>query len=121
MAGNIDLHTHTIYSDGGLTPNQLVVKAKEVGLKAIALTDHDNIAATEVAMLKGKELGVEVVPAIEMSAYIDEITDLHILGYFIDIRDRPLRKKLEVFQKEREEKNRKIVKTLNSFGYKNSR
>lgn len=118
MAGNIDLHTHTIYSDGGLTPNQLVVKAKEAKLKAIALTDHDNIAATEVAMLKGKELGVEVIPAIEITAYIDETADFHILGYFIDIRNRTLRKKLEFFQKEREEKNRKIVKNLNGLGYK---
>lgn len=121
MAGNIDLHTHTMYSDGGLTPNQLVVKAKEAGLKAIALTDHDNTAATEVAMLKGKELGVEVVPAIELTAYLDEdsdVSDLHILGYFIDIRDRDLRKKLEFYQKEREDKSRKVVKKLNALGYK---
>lgn len=121
MAGNIDLHTHTMYSDGGLTPNQLVVKAKEVGLKAIALTDHDNIAATEVAMLKGKELGVEVIPAIELTAYLDEnsdVNDLHILGYFIDPRDRELRKKLEFYQKEREDKSRKVVKNLNALGYK---
>lgn len=118
MAGNIDLHTHTIYSDGGLTPNQLVVKAKEIGLKAIALTDHDNTAATEVAILKGKELGVEVIPAIELSGYIDEENDLHILGYYINWRDVKLRKKLEVFQKEREEKSRKVVKILNGLGYK---
>ncbi len=118
MAGNIDLHTHTIYSDGGLTPNQLVVKAKEVGLKAIALTDHDNIAATEVAILKGKELGVEVIPAIELTVYVDENTDLHILGLFIDHRNRQLRKKLEFYQKEREDKSRKVVKNLNGFGFR---
>lgn len=118
MAANVDLHTHTIYSDGGLTPNQLVVKAKEVGLKAIALTDHDNIAATEVAILKGKELGVEVIPSIELTVYVDETTDLHILGLFIDHRNRQLRKKLEFYQKEREDKSRKVVKNLNGFGFR---
>ena len=85
MAGNIDLHTHTMYSDGSLTPNQLVVKAKEIGLKAIALTDHDNIAATEVAMLKGKELGVEVIPAIELTAYLDENSDVYLHIWVISL------------------------------------
>ncbi len=115
---NIDLHTHTIYSDGSLTPNQLVVNAKKLGLTAVAITDHDNTKATEVAILKGKELGVEVIPAIELTAYVDERNDYHILGYFINYRDRSLQKKLELWQKEREEKAKKVIITLNELGFK---
>src|SRR5690554_5743025 len=96
----VDLHTHTIYSDGGLTPNQLVVEAKQASLAAIAVTDHDNTKAIEVATLKGQELGVEVIPGIEVTAYIDQTQDLHILGYFIDYRNRTLQKKIEFYQKE---------------------
>jgi|SRR3989344_2150253 len=116
--GFIDLHTHTIYSDGGLTPNGLIVKAKELGLKAIAIADHDNVAATEVALIKGAELGIEVIPAIELTAYINEDIDFHILGYFINQRDRNLRGKLETYQKEREEKSKKVVANLNKLGFK---
>ncbi len=116
--GYIDLHTHTIYSDGGLTPNGLIVKAKEIGLKAVAIADHDNVAATEVALIKGAELGIEVVPAIELTAYVNEDTDFHILGYFINQRDRNLRDKLETYQKEREEKSKKVVANLNKLGFK---
>lgn len=114
----IDLHTHTIYSDGGLTPNMLVVKAKEEGLTAIAVTDHDSVAATEVAILKGAELGVEVIPSIELTAYVNDDLDLHILGYFIDYRNRTLRERLDFYQKEREEKSKKVVKKLNALGFK---
>src|SRR5947208_3301853 len=103
MARNIDLHTHTIYSDGGFSPNQLVVEAQKAGLAAIAVTDHDNTKALEVANLKGKELGVEVVPAVEITAYVDPLNDLHILGYFIEARNHELQRRLEFYQKEREE------------------
>ncbi len=116
--GFIDLHTHTIYSDGGLTPNGLIVKAKELGLIAVAIADHDNVAATEVALIKGAELGIEVVPSIELTAYVDEDMDFHILGYFINRRDRALRERLEFYQKEREEKSKKVVQNLNKFGFK---
>jgi hypothetical protein len=116
--GFIDLHTHTIYSDGGLTPNGLVCKAKEIGLAAIAIADHDNIAATEVATIKGAELGIEVVPAIELTAYINEDLDFHILGYFINTRDKTLRDKLETYQSEREIKSKKVIQNLNKLGFK---
>jgi len=114
----IDLHTHTIYSDGGLTPNALVCRAKEIGLCALAITDHDNVAATDVAMIKGAELHIEVIPAVELTAYVNEDLDFHILGYFINHRDKTLRDRLDAFQKEREEKSKKVVQNLNNLGFK---
>ena len=64
--GFVDLHTHSDASDGSFTPAHLVHLAKEAGLCAIALTDHDTTAGIADAVDAGKELGVEVIPGIEV-------------------------------------------------------
>ena len=58
----IDLHAHTTYSDGTLSPRELVELAAEIGLSAVAVTDHDSIDGLDEALAAGAELGVEVVP-----------------------------------------------------------
>ena len=78
----IDLHTHTICSDGSMTPQELVRHAKESGLSAVAVSDHDTADGVKAAVNAGKTYGIEVIPAIELSAKSD--TETHILGYFID-------------------------------------
>ena len=84
----VDLHTHSYYSDGSLSPYELVALAKEAGLHAIALTDHDNIDGIREALKAGKELGVEVIAGIEFSAV--STGETHILGYGIDIENKEL-------------------------------
>ena len=83
MERYIDLHTHSIMSDGALSPAEVVRHAKAAGLSAVALSDHDSIDGVREAMEEGNKIGIEVVPAIELSAVSD--TELHILGYYIDI------------------------------------
>ena len=78
----IDLHTHSTCSDGSMTPAELVRHAKESGLCAMALSDHDTVSGVDEAMATGREFGIEVIPAIELSAV--SATETHILGYFID-------------------------------------
>lgn len=78
----IDLHTHSVFSDGSMTPTELVRHAAEEGISAIALSDHDTADGVAEAIRAGKEFGTEVIPAIEFSAVSD--TETHILGYFID-------------------------------------
>lgn len=78
----IDLHTHTICSDGSMTPAELVRHAKTSGLSAVAVSDHDTADGVREAIKTGTETGIEVIPAIELSAASD--TETHILGYFID-------------------------------------
>ena len=82
----IDLHTHSLCSDGAQTPTDVVRTAADAGLSAIALSDHDSIEGVQEAMDAGKALGVEVIPAVELSAQSD--TELHILGYFVDIHNK---------------------------------
>ena len=78
----IDLHTHTICSDGSMSPEELVRHAKESGLAAVAVSDHDTADGVKEALAAGRKYSIEVIPAIELSAKSD--TETHILGYFID-------------------------------------
>lgn len=82
----VDLHLHTIYSDGLFTPEELVIKAQQLGFAAIAITDHDSVEGVKRAKEQGKRLGVEVVPGAEFSCNVNG-TDVHILGYYFDYQD----------------------------------
>ena len=75
----IDLHIHTAASDGTDSPRAAVEKAASLGLAAVSITDHDSVSGVPEAMRAGAELGVEVVPGIEVSSdYRDN--NVHILG-----------------------------------------
>ncbi|MEO0068106.1 MAG: PHP domain-containing protein [candidate division WOR-3 bacterium] len=82
----VDLHIHTLFSDGLFTPEQVVMEAKRKGISAIAITDHDSVDGIDRAKGEGKKAGIEVVPGVEMSCYVNG-TDVHILGYYIDYHD----------------------------------
>ena len=111
----IDLHTHSLCSDGAQTPTDVVRTAKEAGLSAIALSDHDNIDGVQEAMDAGKALGVEVIPAVELSAQSD--TELHILGYFIDIHNKKLQETMAYALQVRDERQEETCRKLNEQGF----
>jgi len=113
----IDLHTHTIFSDGALTPEELVKKAKEIGLSAIAIADHENTDGIERAKRVGEKLGVEIIPAVEITSYPNPDTEHHILGYLIDYKDKKFQKELAKIQKSREERTKKVIRNLNNLGF----
>jgi hypothetical protein len=112
---SIDLHTHSSYSDGSFSPGQLVQLAKDKGLRAIALTDHDTVAGLEEAIAAGQELGVEVVPGVEISAQYPPGT-MHILGYYLRPSHPELLTALEKLQKARAARNPKIIERLRALG-----
>ena len=85
----IDLHTHSTASDGSMRPAELVRHAKAAGLSAVALSDHDTTDGLAEALAAGADCGIEVIPAIELSAASE--TETHILGYFIDPASKVLR------------------------------
>jgi predicted metal-dependent phosphoesterase TrpH len=111
----IDLHTHSTYSDGSFSPGQLVKLAKERGLRAIALTDHDTVAGVEEAVTAGRELGVEVVPGVEISAQFGPGT-MHILGYYLRPTHPELIGALKRLQQARAARNPKIIGRLQTLG-----
>lgn len=79
----VDLHIHTVFSDGLFTPEQVVIEAQRLGLSAIAITDHDSVDGIDRAKAQGKKAGIEIVPGAEMSCNVNG-TDVHILGYYLD-------------------------------------
>ena len=111
----IDLHTHSLCSDGAQTPADVVRTAYEAGLCAIALSDHDNIEGVPEAMAEGQRLGVEVIPAVELSAQSD--TELHILGYFIDIHNKKLNEAMAYALRVRDERQEETCRKLNEQGF----
>ncbi|MCD7775803.1 MAG: PHP domain-containing protein [Firmicutes bacterium] len=111
----IDLHTHSTASDGSLTPREVVAEAKRAGLSAIALSDHDTTVGVAEAMAAGEELGVEVIPAIELSS--ESKTETHILGFFIDPQNPALLSKLREVREIRERREEDVCAKLNSLGF----
>ena len=96
----IDLHTHTINSDGELTSYELLAQAKDIGCTVVAITDHDNIGGIAEARKVATEIGIEFIPGIEIST--QEKEEVHILGLGIDETNAALRRKCQEFADSRE-------------------
>lgn len=111
----IDLHTHSFFSDGSMSPTELLFHAKEVGLSALALTDHDTVAGIPEAERAAKENGIEFVPGVEFST--EGISQVHILGYYIDRSDASLTEAFRLQQEERKENHRAYMKVLCAHGF----
>lgn len=116
MEEYIDLHVHSNASDGTMTPAEVVKLAKESGLSAIALTDHDTVDGIKEAIEAGKTYGVQVIPGIEISAEYKS-GDLHILGLGIDYEDESFKARVAVCRDSRDNRNLKMIKKLNEQGF----
>ncbi len=116
MPGHIDLHTHSSFSDGTHSPTQIAEKAHKLGLKAVALTDHDTTAGLDEFLSLKKVNGPQIVPGIELSAH-HHLCSIHILGYGIDHNNHFLQEKLKSIQAAREKRNLAILQKLRSFGF----
>ena len=81
----IELQSHSTVSDGQLAPAEVVAQAWEAGVTTLALTDHDAVAGVPEAAEAAKGLGIELVPAIEMSCVHEYAEDLHVCGYWVDL------------------------------------
>jgi len=113
--GWADLHVHTTWSDGVFSPEFMVQKASEAGLRAIAITDHDAVRGIDEAVEAGNKMDVEIVPGIELSTS-NGIHDVHILGYFFDPHCSDMLEYVRYFQEERVKRARKIIDKLRKMG-----
>jgi 3',5'-nucleoside bisphosphate phosphatase len=117
MPNTIDLHMHTNHSDGALSTFDLIKKTKEAGLTSIAITDHDSVNAFQDAYVYGKEIGVEVIPGVEISTDLED-KEIHLLGYFINVGNDELTKYLSFFREERFHRAKRIINKLRNLGMK---
>jgi predicted metal-dependent phosphoesterase TrpH len=110
-----DLHTHTTASDGTQRPAANVQMAFDAGLGAIAITDHDTVSGVEEALLAGRELGIEVVPGVEISTVANG-QDIHVLGYYMDIYNEQFLQRLASLRETRDTRNNMIIERLQELG-----
>ncbi len=110
----IELHTHTTYSDGILTPQQLVQRAANAGVKALAITDHDTLHGWDEAIAAAIPHNMEIVPGVELSTVYNG-RSLHILGYYPqkDLIEASLTERLAG----RKRRAKKMVDNLAEMGY----
>lgn len=108
----IDLHTHSTVSDGEFSPEELVDMAKAAGLTTFAVSDHDTLEGSRRAMLRGQEVGVHVIPAVEISTALNGKV-LHILGYYVDMHNEPLTKTLHDICEYRIQRAKLLVENTN--------
>ncbi|MCX7661339.1 MAG: PHP domain-containing protein [Candidatus Omnitrophica bacterium] len=110
-----DLHIHTYFSDGTDSVGSLIKQIKPLGLTCVSITDHDNVDALEEALVLFEKENIELIPGIELTAEYNQ-QEVHILGYFIDHKDRTLIDKLNFLKNNRRERVRKMIEKLNRLG-----
>ena len=133
MDYKVDYHIHSYYSDGTMSPVELVKKYNEEDYDIISITDHDNIKAFSEAKIAGEALDITVVPGVELSteygltlaadadeqhpAGTEAAIELHLLGYQFDPQNAALVSKLAELEENRRARNEKLAAVLNEMGY----
>lgn len=112
----IDLHTHSLASDGTDTPSLLAVKAAEAGVAAFAITDHDTVSGVEEAMAAARANNIECIAGCEIAVKEERLEEIHILGLWVDIHHPGLVGFLDKQMKNRFKRNQLIVSRLRHLG-----
>ena len=117
MKNCCDLHTHSAYSDGTLMPAELVAEAKNIGLSAVALTDHNTVAGLPEFFRAAQGTGVEAVGGIELSTDYGEV-ELHIVGLFIkEEHFDVINQQVTAMMMRKDASNRQLCEALQQSGY----
>ena len=108
-----DLHIHTLYSDGVFSPEKIVDTALDVGLQAVALTDHDNVLSYKVAKdyIDQNNKQLELIQGIEVNTLYKN-NEVHILGYFMNVKDSDFQEMLKAQQQARIKQTKEIIALL---------
>lgn len=110
-----DLHCHTTSSDGSETPERVIQLAKEAGLSALSITDHDTLDAYDIAIPLAEEAGITLLPGIEFSAVLNQVS-VHILGYGFQIQDKAIKDLCAKHAERRKERNLAVLELLKKHG-----
>ena len=111
-----DLHLHTTFSDGRLTPTQLVELCADRGIRYAAVTDHDSTEGIGEALEAARRFrDLEIIVGVELSTDVQD-SEIHLLGYFVDHEDDELQGTLSAFRDGREGRARKMVERLDDMG-----
>jgi len=115
MTNYVDLHTHSTASDGIYSPTELLHKAKDIGLRVLALTDHDTTDGLEEATQTARTLDIDIIPGIEINTDVGG-GEVHVLGYFLEFQRPEFQAVLKVLRDARERRGQRMVELLNEHG-----
>jgi predicted metal-dependent phosphoesterase TrpH len=115
MANVIDLHTHSTASDGIYTPAELLRQAHSVGLRILALTDHDTTNGLDEASATAQHLGIDFIPGIEINTDVGS-DEIHVLGYYLHYQRPEFQQVLQILRDARERRGQRMVELLNEQG-----
>jgi predicted metal-dependent phosphoesterase TrpH len=113
--GVIDLHSHSLASDGQYRAKEVAARAAQAGVRVWALSDHDTVAGLEEAGAAAGELGIRFVPGIELSAFLDK-REIHLLGHFVDPTHPTLQSFEDLLAEKRRTRMEQIVEKLAPLG-----
>ena len=116
-APRFDLQSHSVHSDGALAPAAVVSAAAAAGVELLALSDHDTCTGVPEAQARAAELGIGLVPAVEITSSFEGRQDLHLLGYLIDPSDRSLEAALARSRVSREQRAERMADALRELGF----
>lgn len=108
-----DLHIHSNYSDGKLSPEKIVYLSQKRNIKCISITDHDSIDSQYIVKAKNL-LNINIISGLELSSQYKG-TEIHILGYFVDLNNKALKDRLSHVKQIRQERAQKIISKLNDL------
>lgn len=111
----VDLHLHTTASDGAFSPEELVRRCAEAGVRVLAITDHDSTEGVRAAMGAAAPLGITVVPGTELNTDVAD-GEVHILGYFVDLDSAPFQQALVAARDLRVGRAQAIIAKLAELG-----
>jgi 3',5'-nucleoside bisphosphate phosphatase len=112
----IDLHAHTIYSDGTFTPEEAVSLAVERGLSVLSISDHDSTEGLAEAEAAAGRTSLEIVPGVELST-VHEGGPVHLLCYWPDVGDQEFQGELRRLREDRWTRGERMVEKLQALGY----
>ncbi len=110
-----DLHMHTCFSDGVLSPSELVRTARRHGIHGLAVTDHDSVAGVPEAVVAGKKYGVEIITGVELSVSVAGC-EVHLLGYLFDPDYKPFEERLKEVRADRADRAVKMISRFQDLG-----
>lgn len=113
----IDLHVHSVFSDGYKSVSELVNLAKNNNVKVFAISDHDDLRSYEILKPLAKKHGLSIISAVELSTYYICPTDnkpkkVHLLGYGIDVNNEELLKQMQIYKNKRFKANIEMLNTI---------
>jgi predicted metal-dependent phosphoesterase TrpH len=116
-APRFDLQSHSVHSDGALSPAEVVAAAEGAGVEILALTDHDAVSGVAEAQAAAQVAGIRVISAAEITAAFGERRDLHVLGYGVDAADPDLEAALAHSRSDRERRADRMSDALRGLGF----